>query len=94
MHEGPVGKVALLQNGKVSFNGQAVSIEKLRAKLAELKKQDGTVWYYRETPQGEPPAIFTQVLEAIIENQLPVSLSTEPDFSTAVLPDGTVRPRW
>ena len=91
--ENIVGKVAVLQNGRVTFDGKAVSIEQLRIKLTELKSKNGAVWYYREAPDKEPPAISTQVIQAVMDNNLPISLSTKPDFSTVVLPDGTVKPR-
>ena len=50
------------------------------------------MWYYRE-PTAEPHPIVTQVLEAITDAKLPISLSTEPDFSTVVGADGSVRAR-
>lgn len=91
--EGIVGKVAVLQNGQVSFNGQAVTIQNLRLKLNELKTKNGVVWYYREAPEKEPPAISTEVMQSVIDARLPISLSNKPDFSTVVLPDGTIKPR-
>ena len=93
VNENVVGKLAVLQNGSVSFNDQVVTIEQLRPKLIELKKQNGVVWYYRETPEKGPPAISTQVIQAVIDNKLPISFSTKPDFSTVALPDGTIKPR-
>ena len=92
-NESIVGKLAVFQNGRVSFNGQAVTIEQLRPKLTELKKRNGVVWYYREAPEKEPPAISTQEIQAVIDNSLPLSFSTKPDFSTVALPDGTIKPR-
>lgn len=91
--EGTVGKLAVFQNGRVTYDGRAVTIDDLRLKLAELKKQNGVVWYYREAPEKEPPTISTSVIQAVIDNKLPISFSTEPDFSTVALPDGTIKPR-
>ena len=88
-----VGKLTVLQNGHVIFNGQAVTIEQLRPKLTELAEQNGVVWYYREAPEKEPPAVSRQVIQAVIDNKLPISFSTKPDFSTVALPDGTIKPR-
>lgn len=92
-NESNVGKIAVLQSGSVTFNGQAVNIEQLRVKLTELKQQSGAVWYYREAPEKEPPPISDQVIQAVVDTSLPISLSTEPDFSTVALPDGTIRRR-
>ncbi len=33
------------------------------------------------------------VIQSIVDAKLPVSVSSEADFSTVVLPDGTIKPR-
>ncbi|MDR3386718.1 MAG: hypothetical protein P4L92_06655 [Rudaea sp.] len=92
-NESVVGKVAVLQSGVVSYNGEAVNLHQLSSKLAALKAQNGVVWYYREAPEGSPPPISTQVIQLVIDNKIPISLSSEPDFSTVVQSDGTVKSR-
>ena len=91
--EGPVGKVAVAANGRVSFNGVAVTLDTLKVKLAELKQQQGVVWYYREAAGGEAPKEAKEVVKLVVMNRLPVLMSTKPDYSDVVLPDGTVKPR-
>jgi hypothetical protein len=90
--EGPVGKIAVTTRG-ISYDGVAVSLEGLKAKLVDLKKGNGVIWYYREAAGREPSAQATAVLRLIAESRLPISLSTRPDYSNVVLPDGTTRPR-
>jgi hypothetical protein len=91
--EGPVGKIAVTAAGVVSFDGAAISLEGLKSKLVDLKKRSGTIWYYREAAGSAPSTQATEVLNLIARSRLPISLSTKPDYSDVVLPDGTIRPR-
>jgi len=43
-------------NGKIAADGQPVTLEKLTARFADLKRAGGVVWYYREYPAREPQA--------------------------------------
>ena|SRR5262245_30069713 len=88
-----VGKIAVMQSGAIAFDGQPVTLKDLRPLLAHLKAKNGVVWYYREAPHKQAPAISAKVVQMIIDNRLPVSFSTEPDFSTVVDETGTVRRR-
>ena len=70
------------------------------AQFAEVKRalervtaQRGTVWYYRESGKGEPPAQAIGVFKVIVENKPPISLSTKPDFSDYVDENGASLPR-
>ncbi len=91
--DGPIGKIAVTARGVVSFDGAAITLDGLKLKLADLKKRNGTIWYYREAAGSAPSAEATAVLRLIAESRLPISLSTKPDYSDVVLPDGTIRPR-
>jgi hypothetical protein len=91
--EGPVGKIAVTAAGVVSFDGAAITLEGLKAKLLDLKKRNGTIWYYREAAGSAPSTQATEVLNLIARSRLPISLSTKPDYSDVVFPDGTIRPR-
>lgn len=88
-----IGKVHVYKDGTITYNQKEVSLLKLHDELRELKKQNGTVWYYREDGSGEPHPQAANVIQAVIGAGLPISLSSEPDFSTVVLPDGTIEPR-
>jgi hypothetical protein len=89
----PLLKVAVYADGRVSADGRPVTLEELQRSLADLKKAHGAVWYYRENAMSEPNANAMRVVKAIIAAQLPVSMSTKPDFSDVVGPDGKSRPR-
>jgi hypothetical protein len=91
--EGPIGKIAVTAAGVISFDGVAITLDSLKLKIADLRKRSGTIWYYREAAGSAPSAEATAVLRLIAESRLPISLSTKPDYSDVVLPDGTTRPR-
>ena len=87
-------KVAVMKTGEVFVDGASVDLAQLKAVFASLTAEGGSVIYYREDPSAEDPHPHAMaVIQAIVEARLPVSLSTTPDFSTVVLPDGTVKPR-
>lgn len=91
--EPPVGKVAVSASGTVSLDGKPTTIDVLRERLADLKKRSGVVWYYRESGKAEPPPQAMQVMKLIADARLPISMSTKPDYSDVLLPDGSTRPR-
>jgi hypothetical protein len=85
---GPVVKIAVFADGRLTVDGSAATVESLRASLKHTAETHGTVWYYREAGQQEPPPVAMQVMQAIVEAQLPVRLSSRPDYSDAIGPDG------
>jgi biopolymer transport protein ExbD len=89
----PVMKVAVYADGRILADGHEVSLQQLREAFAQLSKAHGTVLYYREAPQSEPHPNAMAVVQAVVEARLPISLSSKPDFSNVVLPDGTTKPR-
>ena len=74
-----IAKVKVDQAGTMYLNGKTVTIEELKQEFARLKQANGAVWYYRENPQGEPPAQAMAVIQAVIDAKLPVRL-LEKDF--------------
>lgn len=90
---GPVLKVRVYRDGRVTLDDKAVTISDLRAAFHRLRGSQGSVLYYREAGQEEPPPVAMEVMHAVVEAQLPVKLSTKPDFSDAVGADGVPRSR-
>lgn len=88
-----VAKFRVYRDGRITVDGTAIKVESLDQRLQALKKQEGTVWYYREAGREEPHPNASKLIQAIMKARLPLSLSSEPDFSTVVLPDGTIKPR-
>jgi hypothetical protein len=84
---GPVVKIAVFADGRLTVNGAAATVENLRASVKHTAEMHGTAWYYREAGQQEPPPVAIQVMQAIVEARLPVRLSSRPDYSDAIGPD-------
>jgi hypothetical protein len=87
-----VMKVAVYADGRIVADGHEIALPAFRRAFAQLSKAHGKVLYYREATESEPHPNATAVIQAIIEARLPVSLSSKPDYSNVVLPDGTTKP--
>ena len=87
-NESHVAKVKVLADGTILLDEKQVTIDELKAAFAKLKdKENGSVFYYRENADGEPPAQAMAVIQAVVEAGLPIKLSTKPDFSDSVGPN-------
>lgn len=75
------------------LDGKESTLSEVRKALEGAKAKSGAVWYYRESGKGEPPPQAIEVFKLIVENKLPVSLSTKPDFSDYVDQKGQSHPR-
>jgi len=84
---GPAARVRVYKDGRITLDDEAVTIMDLRRAFDRLKKSRGTVLYYREASQEEPQPIAMEVMRAVVDAQLPVRLSTKPDFSDSIGPD-------
>jgi hypothetical protein len=86
--DAPTLKIAVMADGRITVDGTPTAIDSLRVSLKRLAEQKGAVWYYREAGQGQAPPEAAEVIQAVIENQLPIKLSSRPDYSDAIGPDG------
>ena len=90
---GEVERVLNMADGVILLDDARTSLPEARQRLRDLAGTDTVVWYYRAQSQSEPPEEANLVFQSILESRIPISLSTEPDFSTVVDPGGKVRPR-
>lgn len=86
----------MLLDGSILLDGTKVTLGALDARLEELSKTNGVVWYYRE--QGRDASAVQEtarrsVLDLVIKHRRPISLSSKPDFSDVVDGDGNASPR-
>lgn len=88
----PVARVRVSQAGQVEMNGVKLTPEQLRKALAGLRDEGGGVMYYRERWDEPPSAEAAKAFEVIIEAGLPVRMSSKPDFSDYIGPDGVPVP--
>jgi hypothetical protein len=84
----PILKIAVLADGRITVDGSPATVDSLRVSLKRLAEQKGVVWYYREAAQSTAPREATEVIQAVIENRLPIRMSSRPDYSDAIGPDG------
>jgi hypothetical protein len=84
----PILKIAVMADGRITVDGSPATIDSLRVSLKRLAEQRGIVWYYREAGEAKAPPESAEVIQAVIENRLPIRLSSRPDFSDAIGPDG------
>lgn len=82
----------MLASGTVQLDSRPTTIHSLDQELRKLKADNGVVWYHRENPASEPPPQGAAVIQFIIKHQLPVSMSTKPDFSDYVDEKGSPAP--
>jgi hypothetical protein len=84
----PTLKIAVMVDGRITVDDSPATIGSVRVSLKRLAERKGVVWYYREAGQTKAPPESAEVMRAVIENRLPIRLSSRPDFSDAIGPDG------
>ena len=89
----PMVKLAALATGKILLDGSPLSLQELDVALKKLKASGGVVWYYRDNPTFEPTPSAMAVIKLIVENGLPVSMSSKADFSDRIDASGRSVPR-
>ena len=83
----PALRIRITGDAKVYAGDDLVSLAVLDSLLGALKASKGEVWYYREAGDRRRQASRHGdhiVLNAVIRHQLPVRLSSKPDFSDVV----------
>jgi hypothetical protein len=86
-------RIAVSSTGHITANGNPTTLEALAPLLSDLAKNKGEVWYYREAPKDEPQPNALKVLSVIIDHNLPVRLSSKPDYSDTIDDKGRSVPR-
>lgn len=89
----PVLRVSVLTSGKVLLDGKESNLPEVKKALEKARSEKGVVWYYRESGKGEPPQQAMEVIELVIENKLPISMSSKSDFSDYIDDKGQSQPR-
>jgi hypothetical protein len=80
-------KVAVMADGRITVDGSSVTMDEVHSLLKGLAEQKGVVWYYREAGASEGPT-QAEVVKVVIQNKLPIRLSSKPDYSDTIGPDG------
>ena len=86
-------KISALASDALLLNGEPTGLDRLDQALAAAKAANAVVYYYRETPPADASPKAMEVLKLVVKHQLPVTLSTQPDFSDYVDAQGVPHPR-
>lgn len=89
----PVARIRVGRAGEIWCDDIRTSLADLGPRLAELRAAQGVVWYYREDVEADPAPEAMAVVRMVIDQRLPISMSTRPDFGDVVQPDGSAVPR-
>ena len=89
----PVLRISVLTSGKVLLNGKESNLPDVKKALEKARSEQAIVWYYRESGKGEPPQQAMEVIKLVIENNLPISMSSKPDYSDYIDDKGQSHPR-
>ena len=77
-----------MSDGRITVDGSPATVDSVRQALKRLAEEKGVVWYYREASDAKGPPESTPVIQSVVENRLPIRLSTRPDYSDAIGPGG------
>ncbi len=86
-------KVSVLSSGSILLDGTPVGLANLKTALERADRANDRVLYYREDAAHEPPPETKEVLDLVIANKLPISLSSKADFSDYADKFGHLHPR-
>lgn len=81
-----IARVKLLSDGKLLLDDKETSLDDLRLALAEIRKNSGAVWFYRESVSEASKDEGIAVMDIILDEGLPTRFSTQPDFSDSAPP--------
>ncbi|MGH7796557.1 MAG: hypothetical protein ACREQ2_16950 [Candidatus Binatia bacterium] len=88
-----VTRISVLMTGKILLGAKEATVSDVKRALDRAKTERGVVWYYRESGKGEPPPEAIEVFNLIVENKVPIILSSKPDFSDYIDEKGLSHPR-
>ena len=82
-----VVKVYVSQDGKITADGNDISLPDLDSSFSQLKQKNGIVYYSRDNVQGEPPQESMKVMDLVVKYSLPVKMFTDKTFTVVVKPN-------
>lgn len=88
-----VSRIRVSRAGEIWCDDVRTSLTDLGPRLAQLRAAQGVVWYYREEAGDNPAPEAMAVVRMVVEQRLPISMSTRADFGDVVQTDGTAVPR-
>jgi hypothetical protein len=89
--DSPYAKIWVSKNGAVEVDGKPADLDLVESTLATLAERKGVVLYGRDGATEEPHPNAMKVIQMVVAHRLPIRMSTKPDFSDAVGPDGKLK---
>ncbi len=86
--DAPILRIAILANGRITVDGAPATVEAACASLRRLAERRGVVWYYREAGETKGTPESALIIQAVVQNRLPIRLSSRPDYSDSIGLDG------
>ena len=77
-------KVYVEQDGKITADGNEISLNDLDSSFSKLQASNGTVYYSRANAKEDPPQESMKVMELIVKYSLSVKLFTDKTFTVPV----------
>jgi hypothetical protein len=74
-------RLVLSEDGDLSLDDESVTMDALPAKIGEVKARGGSIWYHRAGPRDQRPPEAMQVLNILVEAQVPVQLYEDAEFT-------------
>ncbi len=87
-------KIKVMANGSLVLDGAPTTLQQLKDRISQCDPANNVVWYYRENSDApEPPPVALDVLNVVMKQRIPISLSSKPDFSDVIDNAGVSHPR-
>jgi hypothetical protein len=86
-------QVSVLPSNKVLLFGVETKLDELSIELKRAAENSGSVLYYRERADGSSLAIEAKIIQLVLDNQLPIMMSSQADFSDLLYASGNLKPR-
>ncbi len=83
----PVKRVQVFDDSTVLVEGQALDSASLDDTFSQLAEAHGVVWYYRQNPDAALSPTARDLLGLMLDHELAICLSLEPDFLDMPQPD-------
>lgn len=84
-------QVTELSSDQVLLFGVETELEDLSKAIEQVSLNDGAIFYYRKNESEGQSVLSRKIIEMAIENQVPIRMSKEPDFSDVLYKYGNAK---
>lgn len=84
-------QITELSSRQALLFGVEVELERLSEVIEETSENDGAIFYYRKNELDGQSELLNKIIDLAFDNEAPIKLSKEADFSDVLYPDGNAR---